>query len=191
MKTNTLISNQTIFDNSNIDSNIQSRKLRPSVLLAQDTDLQDLLGTDLYNFIYDKRTTQGTWSGLTATQTTFVDDYMTPVLIYYVISTFVKTHPYDITNLGISMNSNENTQSIETKDIEKLSLHYRGIADFYAQRLKNWMNEKINNNDQDEIFALYDNTEQNLNPSNIVSDFGIYIPSERCGCSQYNCICGK
>ena len=190
MKTKTLITLQEIVDNTNIASNVEFKKIRSSVLVAQDLYIQNLLGTELFDYVYNNRTDQGTYTGLTATQTTFVNEYLTPTLVYYTMSVFIKLHRIEINNIGLLTNNNESSTSITQEEGDKLSLQNLEYAGFYAERLKKWICMMQNNNDNDPMFALYEQEDQNLDPINNTLESPIYFPSGRdCGCTSYNCIC--
>lgn len=193
MRTKTLVTLQDIVDNTNIASNVEFKKIRSSVLIAQDLYIQGLLGSELFDFIYSKRTDQGTYTGLTATQTTFVNDYLTPTIIYYTLGVFCKLHRVEINNIGLLTNNNESSTSITQEEGDKLSLQNMEYAGFYSTRLRTWICDKQNNNDTDPMFALFIEDDQNLEPSDTTNESPIYFPSgrEACGCSLYNCNCNR
>lgn|SRR5574343_89921 len=175
MKTNTLISIQDIKDNTQLFNNVESAKIRPSILLAQDTELQDVLGSSLYNFIYDKRTENGEWTGLTSTQETFINDFITPALMYFAVSEFVRSTWAEINNIGVVQNESEYGKPMSGKDHDKYVAYFQDKANFYVARLHKWFCDQTDRSD--EIFALYEQSTQNKMPNrNQPNDFGIFIP---------------
>lgn len=176
MKNNTLISIESIKENTQLFNNIESTKIRPSVLLAQDTDLQDVLGSSLYNFIYLKRNENGEWTGLTSVQQTFVDDYITPALMYYAVAEFVRSSWAEINNIGVVQNGTEQSKPLSSKDHDKYVANFTDKANFYVARLRKWFCDQTDRSDV--IFSLYEESTQNKQPNrNSPNDYGIFFPT--------------
>lgn len=108
--------------------------LKPHILRAQDIHLQPLLGSklfyDLQVKLYDDT--------LTADDAELLDDYIAKALVYSVLA-----DPYcfnvKVENSGIVTKDLGDSRSITFEDAKKLSEQMRSHADFYKQRLIDYL----------------------------------------------------
>jgi len=121
-----------------IDGNVDTDKLIQFVEVAQDTVIQNYLGTKLYN------TLQAGVIGnnLSANNATLVNTYIKPMLIWYTQATYLPYAAYQISNGGIYKHNSENSNSVSESEITKLTRHATETADFYAKRFLDYMNDK-------------------------------------------------
>ena len=121
-----------------IDGNVDTDKLVQFVEVAQDTVIQNYLGTKLYN------TLQAGVIGnnLSANNATLVNTYIKPMLIWYTQATYLPYAAYQISNGGIYKHNSENATSVSESEITKLTRHATETADFYAKRFLDYMNDK-------------------------------------------------
>jgi hypothetical protein len=121
-----------------IDGNVDTDKLIQFVEVAQDTVIQNYLGTKLYN------TLQAGVIGnnLSANNATLVNTYIKPMLIWYTQATYLPYAAYQISNGGIYKHNSENATSVSESEITKLTRHATETADFYAKRFLDYMNDK-------------------------------------------------
>ena len=164
-------------ENTNISSNVESIKIRPSIIRAQEIGLISLIGEALYRFLLDKRTEGGTWTGLTSMQTTLVNDYITPYLIAKSAFNVVERRNFDIANTGIQKVTTERTSPAELSEIKFLLNSFEADADFYAKRMKQFLD--CEEDRTDEIFTLYCSTHQNPQPNREAFNHLIYFPNKR------------
>lgn len=121
-----------------IDGNVDTDKLIQFVEVAQDTVIQNYLGTKLYN------TLQAGVIGnnLSANNATLINTYIKPMLIWYTQATYLPYAAYQISNGGIYKHNSENATSVSESEITKLTRHATETADFYAKRFLDYMNDK-------------------------------------------------
>ena len=121
-----------------IDGNVDTDKLIQFVEVAQDTVIQNYLGTKLYN------TLQAGVIGnnLSVNNATLVNTYIKPMLIWYTQATYLPYAAYQISNGGIYKHNSENATSVSESEITKLTRHATETADFYAKRFLDYMNDK-------------------------------------------------
>ena len=120
-----------------IDGNVDTDKLVQFVEVAQDTVLQNYLGTRLYTTLQ----TQVINSSLTTDNATLVNTYIKPMLIWYTQATYLPYAAYQISNGGIYKHNSENASSVTESEITKLTRHATETADFYAKRFMDYMDD--------------------------------------------------
>ena len=120
-----------------IDGNVDTDKLIQFVEVAQDTIIQNYLGTKLYNTLQ----TQVINSSLTTDNTTLLNTYIKPMLIWYTQSTYLPYAAYQISNGGVFKHNSENSTSVSESEITKLTRHATETADFYAKRFMDYMDD--------------------------------------------------
>ena len=144
-----------------IDGNVDTDKLIQFVEVAQDTVIQNYLGTRLY----DTLQTQVINDTSTANNSTLVNTYIKPMLIWYTQATYLPYAAYQISNGGIYKHNSENATSVSESEITKLTRHATETADFYAKRFIDYMDsnselypEFITNQDG----GMYPERDQNM-----------------------------
>ena len=120
-----------------IDGNVDTDKLIQFVEVAQDTIIQNYLGTKLYNTLQ----TQVINSTLTTDNTTLLNTYIKPMLIWYTQATYLPYAAYQISNGGVFKHNSENSTSVSESEITKLTRHATETADFYAKRFMDYMDD--------------------------------------------------
>lgn len=113
-----------------IDGNVDTDKLIQFVEVAQDTVIQNYLGTKLY----DTLQAGVIGNNLSANNATLVNTYIKPMLIWYTQATYLPYAAYQISNGGIYKHNSENATSVSESEITKLTRHATETADFYAKR---------------------------------------------------------
>jgi hypothetical protein len=103
--------------------------------VAQDIEIQDVLGTKLY----EKLLTLIRTAALVDNYLTLVSTYVQPTLIHYAMADFLQFHGYEISNAGILRNNPENTQLPEKAEIDALISRQRAIAETYRLRLVSYL----------------------------------------------------
>lgn len=118
------------------NGNVDTDKLLPYVEMAQDIEVQRLLGTDLY----EKLKADINGNTLTGNYLTLVDTYIKPILIHY---GFMRALPYlgiTIANGGIYRNSAENATALTKDEVEYLVEAERDAAQYYSTRMIDYLN---------------------------------------------------
>ena len=123
-----------------IDGNVDTDKLIQFVEVAQDTIIQNYLGTKLYNTLQ----TQVINDTVTTDNSTLINTYIKPMLIWYTQATYLPYAAYQISNGGIYKHNSENSSSVSESEITKLTKHATETADFYARRFMDYMDDNSN-----------------------------------------------
>lgn len=163
-----LISPQRLKDTSKIDNNVSDRLLKDITINVQETILQPILGTNLYNKLTGENP-----SGLTEMYKVLIEKYIWNVLKYAVISELVLDGTYKITSSGVVKSG---SSDFEVLSDEELNMMKKSIKYDMNQHTK-YLIEFLNLNSSE--FPEYTSTnELGDYPSTPLSFGGIYISKE-------------
>ena len=131
-----LVDKTTIYKYTQLSGNVDIDKVTPFVKVAQDIQVQEVLGTKLYRAILTKVQN----STLSGNYLTLVNEYIQPLLIHYAMADFMLFHGYEISNAGILRNTPENTNLPSKEEIDMLVKRQRDIAETYRQKAVYYLN---------------------------------------------------
>lgn len=143
------ISVQTIKERTGLHNNVDEKLVNPEILTAQDMYILPALGTGLYERLQDGIQN----SNLTANETALLDTYITPTLVYYVMSELPMGLSYQFYNKGMIRKSGEGQENPSAAEMIDVADRYKARAEFYKQRLVKYLLEKSGQN----TFPLYNN----------------------------------
>jgi len=115
--------------------NIQPEKLVPHVKTAQDKNLLPILGTVLYQYL-QQQIASGSVSGI---YEELLDDYIKDCLVHYTAVEALPFLSYTFANSGIVRNVGEASQAPSKVEIDFLLDKELQSAQFYAQRLRDFL----------------------------------------------------
>ena len=118
-----------------IDGNVDSDKILQFVEVAQDTHIQNYLGTDLYN----KLQADIVASTLAGDYLSLVNDYVKPMLIWYSQATYLPFSLFQVKNGGVSKHSTDNAENVSKDELEYIIQRCRDNAEFYTKRYLDYM----------------------------------------------------
>jgi hypothetical protein len=127
-----LISEGKLKQFTNINSNVPLDTLRAEIQIAQDIELQPLLGTLFYNTLLSKVSSTG--NTLNADETTLVNDYIQPFLIQVSYFNAIPHLHYRTMNRGIVEGQMESASSVDIETMKYLRSIQKQRSDFYKQR---------------------------------------------------------
>lgn len=130
-----LVTKEDIFKYTSLKGNVDVDKITPFVKVAQDIEVQGILGTELYQ----KVLTDVMNNTLTGNYSVLVLQYVQPMLIHYAMADFLLFHGYEISNAGIVRNSPENTVLPEKSELDTLVKRERDIAETYRNRAVDYL----------------------------------------------------
>jgi hypothetical protein len=149
-----LVKNSIISGSTDTDNFIQFIKV------AQQIDIQNLLGTDLYNKI-SADIVAGTLSG---NYLTLVNTYVQPTLIWFAQMNYIPFAAYKITSKGVLKGTSEQSQTVEKNEVDYLVAKAREYANYYSTRLVDYLcfNDNLfpeyNSNSDDDIYPDTEST---------------------------------
>lgn len=136
-----LISTATLKKHTPIQDNVDDSLLNPYIYKAQETHIQQILGTNLYDKIMNLVQTNTIGTASNVNYKTVLDDYLVPCLIEY---SFYEVMPFislKITNKSIVRGNAEFATEGDLADLKYLRSSVRDLAEFYAQRLTNYLKQ--------------------------------------------------
>lgn len=157
MATALFISRTDLVKNSIIDGNTDTDKFIQFIKIAQEIEIQNFLGTDLYN-----RISQDIIAGtLTGDYLNLVNDYVQPMLMWWAQVSYLPYAAYQIKNGGVFKHTSENSESVSKSEVDYLVGKARDTAEYYTRRFIDYMSFN------DNLFPEYrSNSDSDVYPSN-------------------------
>jgi hypothetical protein len=132
-----LISEKTLKSNGVINDNVDNMYICPAIQFAQDSGLQPLIGTKLYQKLM-QLVNDDSITG--ATDYKFLlDEYITPYLLNKVTADIQLPLAYKMRNQGVVQNTTEHSFNSSIRDVQYLIQHYENQANFYANRMSDYL----------------------------------------------------
>ena len=147
--------------NSIIDGNLDTSKLLQHIKIAQEIDIQEIIGTQMYEGLTDA-IIAGIDLPANARWKTILDQFIVPMLIWFGQANFYPFAAYTIANGGVYKHQSENSQSVDKSEIDFLVEKARTNAEWYSRRFIDFMSfnqatyPEYTNNKNDDIFPSYD-----------------------------------
>jgi len=131
------ISVQNIKERTSLHANIDEKLILPEILTCQDMFILPALGTALYNRLQDGISN----CSLNIDENNLLDIYISPTLVYYVMSEMPQALSYQFYNKGLLRKSGENTENPSMQDMIDVANRYKARAEFYKQRMIKYLKE--------------------------------------------------
>lgn len=178
------IGEQYLKDFTPVSNNLDIEQVRPHIEFSQDSYVQDILGTNLYNDLQTKYSTQT----LNAFETSLLL-LIKPALAYRSTEASIPFINTQIRNKGLNLMNSENAIQAEIDRMRYLREECRNRAEFYEERVVKYL---CNNSTQ---FPLYNITNDDITPSGKIRyESDLYFSEGVCGClackSNYDFGCG-
>jgi hypothetical protein len=132
-----LISEVKLKNFTNINKNVDMDVLKAEVQIAQDIDLQTILGTKFYNHLLSQVSATG--NTFNADETTLVNDYVQPFLVQQAYFQAIPHLMYRTMNRGIVEGTMESATSVNIDTMKYLRTIQKQRADFYLTRLQDYL----------------------------------------------------
>lgn len=132
-----LISEETLKTYSLVNDNIDGKYLLPAIQTAQDIDLETLIGKALLDKLCKLVETSEIVNN--SKYRTLLDDYITPYLVWQVMSNLQLGINYKLSNSGVITNDDERKSRLDYRNNQLLQEQYKHYADSYAIKLKDYL----------------------------------------------------
>ena len=123
-----------------IQGNVEDSIIIPYIVMSQNTHIQEIIGTRLYNrILLDVK--NGT---LVGNYKSLVDDYIVPCLVqwsFYEVLPFIN---FKITNKSIVKGTSDYTAEINLEELKYIRDATRDVAEFYSNRLMGYLKQFSN-----------------------------------------------
>lgn len=132
-----LISEDYLKTESFLDDNVSGKYLLTAIKMAQDIELQSIIGTKLLHSIQKKVFDNVIELEANKRYKDLLDNYIQPFLLYQVLSEIVIPISYKMSNFGVMQSSDEKDYSVDNKQINLVKKFYFDKANVYKERLQN------------------------------------------------------
>lgn len=162
-----LISQQYLKDQSLISDNVDFKLISPIINIVQMIDIQQLLGTNLYNKIIS----DVNGNTLSGNYKTLVDDYVLPCMVFYIQSRIPYSLRFRFVNRGIVSKTGSDSTPISETEFNKLVDEQRNIAQSYGEIMVNYIKYNLN------LFPEYstNNGINEMTPNKSAYDIDFYL----------------
>lgn len=139
--------------NSNIHGNVDDDKLVQYIKVAQETQIQNYLGTNLYNKIQSLLIADTMDDPENTNYKILWTTWVKPALIWYAQEAFLPFAMFQITNGGVFKHRSETGDNITLEELRSMLDRARSNAEFYTTRLVDYLC------DNETLFPEYITTE--------------------------------
>ena len=161
-----LISRSDIVKYTAMNGNVDTDKFIQYIKIAQDTHIQNYLGTDLL----EKIQADIIAGSLTGNYLTLLTKYVKPMLIHFAMMEYLNFAAFSISNKGVYKHQAENSVSATMEEVNDLVASENKIAEHYAQRFVDYICNNSN------LFPEYNsNSSGDMYPSSDVNNSNWYI----------------
>lgn len=147
-----LISETKLKNFTNINKNVDMDVLKAEIQIAQDIQLQTLIGTKFYTNLMAKVSATG--NTFTSDEKTLIDDYIAPFLIQTSYHSAIPNIHYRMMNRGIMEGDGADARAVDIETMKYLRNIQKQRADFYKQRILDYLNTGPGQN----LFPDYNST---------------------------------
>ncbi len=130
------ISETYIKENTPLSQNIDVKDILPHIQPAQDLHIQDILGSNFYNYLWTAYSGQT----LTANEETLVTK-IKPALAYRAAEMALPFIQYQVKNKGIQTQFGDNSVGVGMSELSYLRNELKNRAEFYSVRVVEYLKE--------------------------------------------------
>jgi len=123
---------------------VDADKFIQFIEVAQDIHIQNYLGTKLYDKISSLIVNDTIDDAGNAAYKTLLNDYLTPMLIWFAQSDYYMFASYQVSNGGVFRHRSESSETPSMQEIKSLVDSSRDKAEFYVRRFLDYMDNNNN-----------------------------------------------
>jgi hypothetical protein len=153
-----------------LSGNVDPDKFIYMVEIAQDTEVQNYLGTKLLEKLQTLIIAGTINDPANASYKTLLETYVKPMTIYWALVCYMPFAAYTVANGGVYKHTSESSVTVEKDEVDYLVEKYRDIAQFYTNNFIDFM--VYNQNTYPEYNA---NTQDDTYPDTSNADFGGWV----------------
>ena len=153
-----------------LSGNVDPDKFIYMVEIAQDTEVQNYLGTKLLEKIQALIIAGTINDPANASYKTLLETYVKPMTIYWALVCYMPFAAYTVANGGVYKHTSESSVTVDKDEVDYLVEKYRDIAQFYTNNFIDFM--VYNQNTYPEYNA---NTQDDTYPDTSNADFGGWV----------------
>ena len=164
------ITTQDIKRYSVISGSVDPDKLIFYVEIAQDTEIQNYLGTVLLEKLQALIIAGTVNDPANLAYKTLLETYVKPMTIFWALVLYMPFAAYTIANGGVYKHTSESSETVSKDEVDYLAEKYRDIAQYYTNNFINFM--VYNQTTYPEYNA---NTNDDTYPDTSNADFGGWV----------------
>jgi hypothetical protein len=153
-----------------LSGNVDPDKFIYMVEIAQDTEVQNYLGTKLLEKLQALIIAGTINDPANADYKTLLETYVKPMTIYWALVCYMPFAAYTVANGGVYKHTSESSVTVDKEEVDYLVEKYRDIAQFYTNNFIDFM--IYNQNTYPEYNA---NTQDDTYPDTANADFGGWV----------------
>ena len=153
-----------------LSGNVDPDKFIYMVEIAQDTEVQNYLGTKLLEKLQDLILAGTINDPANAAYKTLLETYVKPMTIYWALVCYMPFAAYTVANGGVYKHTSESSVTVDKDEVDYLVEKYRDIAQFYTNNFISYM--VYNQTTYPEYNA---NTQDDIYPDTANADFGGWV----------------
>ncbi len=153
-----------------LSGNVDPDKFIYMVEIAQDTEVQNYLGTKLLEKLQALIIAGTINDPANADYKTLLETYVKPMTIYWALVCYMPFAAYTVANGGVYKHTSESSVTVDKEEVDYLVEKYRDIAQFYTNNFIDFM--VYNQNTYPEYNA---NTQDDTYPDTANADFGGWV----------------
>ena len=165
-----LVSAEKVKAFTEVNDNLDESLLLPNIQIAQEIGLQTLLGTQFYFHILDAA--QG--GTLTSAETTLVEDYISPYLLWRALYEVLPSIWMRLMNKSVSIGESPNAKAVDRGDMSYLRNIYQNRYEFYSQRLQDYLQPR---NGDFPLYFQFNSNEGGMPKASVNYFSGLQIPN--------------
>lgn len=169
-----LVSEDFVKTNSALNDNLWGKFLLPAIREAQDINLQIYLGECLYKTILGMVADDSIAASANESYKALLDDYVQPYLLYQVQANIIPTINVKLGNIGSVVSNDEHIATLSQGNIDLVQRDFQLKADFYAQRMLNFILNHSNEFNLDECACKELNAHLDSSASTTIWLGGLY-----------------
>jgi len=152
-----------------LSGNVDPDKFIYMVEIAQDTEVQNYLGTKLLEKIQALIIAGTINDPANAAYKTLLETYVKPMTIYWALVCYMPFAAYTVANGGVYKHTSESSVTVDKDEVDYLVEKYRDIAQFYTNNFIDFM-----------VYIKYvsrvhANTQDDTYPDTSNADFGGWV----------------
>lgn len=151
-----LITEDYLYQNTQVNESVEATKIYPFIRLAQDKWIEPLTGTNLIA----KIKTDSANESISGNYLTLRDNYLRPALCWFALQEMLPSLNFKIDNGSIAQHNSENTTAVGMSEMNAVIDQAKSNARYYADRMQDY----LSNNSS--LFPEYNNnTGSNISPT--------------------------
>lgn len=131
-----LIDADYIFTYTTVDKNVEPLTLEPSIIVAQDTNIQQIIGYNLYNRLMNLVYSEEINDVENSAYKELLNNHIQPALAQWAVYHALPSIQYHLTNKSILSKTTDNATTTGLPELKYLRENTKNYADFYNQRIR-------------------------------------------------------